>query len=263
MKKNCFHFLTMIIVFFSFTNCQKELSGSGGKKNEVKDDYNLRIDFKPMVDTFLLKLDATYKNYFDEPYRISQFKFYVSQFDLINTDSNKVYNVNHDKYFLIDAADSSTWSVKLSVVPFRYNRIAFTIGVDSAKNVSGAQTGALDPAKGMFWTWNSGYIMAKLEGTSPVSTLPNQKFEYHIGGFKGAENALRRPVLLFPFGQFSEIVPNKKGIITIQANANAWFYNPHDIKIEETPSCTTPGVLAKSIAENYTKMFTVIEITNN
>jgi hypothetical protein len=262
MKKKSFHILTMIIVVLASASCKKEYSASGGKKSAVKEDYNMRIDFKPMVDTLLLKLDSTYKNYFDEPYRISQFKFYVSQFDLINTDSNKVYNVNHDKYFLIDAADSTTWSAKLSVAPFRFNRIAFTIGVDSAKNVSGAQTGALDPAKGMFWTWNSGYIMAKLEGISSVSSLPNQKFEYHIGGFKGSENALRRPLLLFPFGQFSEIVPDKKSIITIQANANAWFYNPHDIKIEETPACTTPGVLAKSIAENYTKMFTVVDIKN-
>jgi hypothetical protein len=262
MKKILSYFVWLASIVFLFNGCQREVSGTESKKT-VTDDYNLRIDFKPMVDDLLLKLDSTYKNYFGETYRISQFKFYVCQFDLINTDSNKVYNVNRDKYFLIDAADSTTWSAKLSVVPFRYNRIAFTIGVDSTKNVSGAQSGALDPAKGMFWTWNSGYIMAKLEGTSPISSLPNQKFEYHIGGFKGAENALRRPVLLFPFDQFSEIVTGKKSVITIQANANAWFYNPHDVKIEEIPSCTTPGSLAKSIAENYTKMFTVVDITNN
>jgi hypothetical protein len=34
--------------------------------------------------------------------------------------------------------------------------IKFLLGVDSLKNVSGIQTGALDPAKGMFWTWNTG-----------------------------------------------------------------------------------------------------------
>jgi hypothetical protein len=36
-----------------------------------------------------------------------------------------------------------------------------------------------------------------------------------------------------------------------------------DIKIKEIPSCTTPGGLAKGIAENYARMFTVQQITNN
>ena len=48
-----------------------------------------------------------------------------------------------------------------------YNSLSFLLGVDSMHNVSGAQTGALDPANDMFWTWNSGYVMAKMEGASP------------------------------------------------------------------------------------------------
>lgn len=258
MKKQCLLPL-MLLTAVLITGCTKEYSGTGNALTE----YNLRIDFTPVVDTEKLKLDATYRNYFDEPYKISAFKFYVCRFDLINTDSNLVYHVNDDKYFLVDASDSTTWMVKLAAVPFRYNRISFLIGVDSVRNVSGAQTGALDPAKGMFWTWNSGYIMAKLEGSSPRSPLVNNKFEYHIGGFKGTDNVLRKPLLLFPFGQFSEIVAGKKSVISISANANAWFYNPHDLKIEDNPSCTTPGELARDISENYSKMFTVTAITNN
>jgi hypothetical protein len=258
MKKQYLFFLLLLAAVMT-GGCKKEYSGAGGSAL----DYNIRIDFKPMVDTVKLKFDSTYYNYFDEPYKISTFKFYVCKFDLINTDSNLTYHVNDDKYFLIDAADSTTWSVKLATVPFRYNRISFLIGVDSVRNVSGAQTGALDPAKGMFWTWNSGYIMAKLEGSSPRSTVVNNKIEYHIGGFKGVESVLRRPLLLFPFGQFSEIVTGKKSVITISANVNAWFYNPHDLKIEDNPACTTPGLLARDISENYSKMFTVTAITNN
>ncbi|WP_316930094.1 MbnP family protein, partial [Hymenobacter sp. IS2118] len=34
-----------------------------------------------------------------------------------------------------------------------YQSVSFTVGVDSARNVAGAQTGALDPNNGMFWTW--------------------------------------------------------------------------------------------------------------
>lgn len=258
MKKQYLFFLLLLAAVVT-GGCKKEYSGAGG----MALDYNIRIDFKPMVDTVKLKFDSTYYNYFDEPYKVSTFKFYVCKFDLINTDSNLTYHVNDDKYFLIDAADSTTWTVKLAAVPFRYNRLSFLIGIDSVRNISGAQTGALDPAKGMFWTWNSGYIMAKLEGSSPRSNVVNNKIEYHIGGFKGVENVLRKPLLLFPFGQFSEIVTGKKSVITISANVNAWFYNPHDLKIEDNPACTTPGLLARDISENYSKMFTVTAITNN
>ena len=148
------------------------------------------------------------------------------------------------------------------MAPFRYNRISFTIGVDSARNVSGAQTGALDPLNGMFWTWNSGYVMAKLEGKSSVSSLVNNKMEYHIGGFRGDSSVLRKPVLLFPYGKYLDISPGSKASMTITANVNAWFSNPHELKIANTPSCTTPGQMAVAISENYSKMFTVTTITN-
>lgn len=255
-------FAIMLIVFAA--GCSKEFSSSGYKApGKADDSFNLRINFTPVFDTVKLSFDSTYTNFWKEPFSVSAFKFYVCKFDLINTDSGTVYHINPEKYFLIDAADSTSWAVKLASKPFRYNRISFLIGVDSIRNVSGAQTGALDPTKAMFWTWNSGYIMAKLEGNSPLSSIANNKIEYHIGGFAGPENVLRKPTLLFPFGQFSEIVADKKSIISINANVGAWFYNPHQIKIKETPSCTTPGLMAKDISENYSKMFTVTAIVNN
>jgi hypothetical protein len=193
---------------------------------------------------------------------VSNFKYYISHITLTNSDSNVTKQINDDKYFLVDAADSLKCLVKLSVAPFRYNRISFTIGVDSAHNVSGAQTGALDPVNGMFWTWTSGYVMAKLEGKSSVSSLVNNKMEYHIGGFRGDSSVLRKPVLLFPYGKYLDISPGSKAKMTITANVNAWFYNPHEVKIANTPSCTTPGQTAVAISENYSKMFTVTTITN-
>jgi hypothetical protein len=265
MKKQHLMQTLLILIITAFTaGCSKEYSSGGYQKPaNPADSFNLSINFTPVVDTIKLSFDSTYSNFWGERYSVSAFKFYVCKFDLINTDSNRVYHINPDKYFLIDAADSTTWSVKLASLPFRYNRVSFLIGVDSIRNVSGAQTGALDPAKGMFWTWSSGYIMAKLEGYSPVSSLTNNKIEYHIGGFQGTENVLRTPTLLFPFGQYSEIVTGKKSTIFINANINAWFYNPHELRIKDNPACTTPGLMAKDISENYSKMFVVTAIVNN
>ncbi|MEP7277916.1 MAG: MbnP family protein [Bacteroidota bacterium] len=260
---------SLLVLLFVFmlallaASCSKEYSSSGLAKSPVEDSFNLRIDFKPMVDTLALHFDSTYTNYWNESYTVSAFKFYVSKFDLINTDSNQVYHLNTDKYFLVDAADSTTWSVKLLATPFTYNRISFLIGVDSLRNISGAHTGALDSTKGMFWNRTDGYIMAKLEGKSPLSSMGGNKFNYTIGGFSGENNVLRKPTLLFPFGQFLQITPGRKSILQVDANVSAWFYNPHQVKIKVTPACTTPGPLAKDVSENYSKMFSVSAVINN
>ncbi|MBK9581192.1 MAG: hypothetical protein IPO48_04510 [Saprospiraceae bacterium] len=61
--------------------------------------------------------------------------------------------------------------------------VELMFGVDSTRCSSGAQTGALDPAKGLFWSWSSGYIMVKAEGNAP--TAADGSFAFHLGGFKG------------------------------------------------------------------------------
>jgi hypothetical protein len=261
MKKNLLPVLFILIITVT-DSCSKEYSASGIAKKPTEDSFNLTVNFTPVVDTLAFHFDSTYHNYWSESYSVSAFKFYVSKFDLINTDSGRVYHVNTDKYFLVDAADSTTWAVKLLAVPFTYNRISFLIGVDSLHNTSG-QTGALDSANGMFWGGASGYIMAKLEGHSPLSAQAGNTISYQIGGFSGDDNVLRTPTLLFPFGQYLQINAGRRSVINVEADVNAWFYNPHQVKIADIPSCTTPGLVAKDISENYSKMFSVSAVINN
>ena len=250
--------LPVLVVAAVFTSCQKELRFAG----DPAPSHSLTITFKPVVDADDLVFGTTYNNTWGEPYAVSMFKFYVCQVKLYNTDSGTSYDVNKDEYFLVNFGDNNSTTLQLNAVPYTYDRIGFVIGVDSIRNVSGAQTGALDPGKGMFWTWNSGYIMAKLEGNSPVTGQPNNKFEYHIGGFAGPDNVVKAVTLSFPLGQAVTLQANKSSNMTITANANAWFFNPNDVELSLSPVCTTPGPLAREIAENYIKMFTVTGFVN-
>lgn len=241
-------------------SCQKELHF-----DEVpQKDHNLVLHFQPVVqyDSNKLEFDQPYVNFFNQTFRVSSFKFYIHGIALINTDSNRVFQISADKYFLVDCKDSASATIQIAVLPYKYNRIAFVVGVDSARNVSGAQTGALDPALGMFWTWNSGYVMAKLEGTSPSSTSPGNRFEYHIGGFKEPDNVIKPVTLLFPFGESIDLKPEKTTEMIIAADVYDWFYNPHDIRLNVVSFIHSPGPLAKQVSENYSKMFTVTEIIN-
>lgn len=241
--------------------CAKEYSASGYTKPVVKEDsFNLTLHFRPVADTEDLHFDSSYQNFWKESFTVSAFKFYICRVDLINTDSSRVYHLNPDKYFLIDAADSATWDVKLLASPFTYNRISFMIGVDSTGTLKAPHTGALDPAKGMFIDTATGYVLARLQGRGAGNS-----FDYSITGFRGVNSALRKPTLLFPFGQTLQITntPNQKSKLEISANVNAWFYNPHQVKIKQTPTCTSPGLLAKDISENYSGMFAVDTVINH
>lgn len=116
--------------------------------------------------------------------RIDALKFYISNVSLwqdqvmVGQDQNTAH--------LIDVFDSSSSQIQLSLSHnVQFNRIKFNLGIDSLSNVSGALSGDLDPTKGMYWTWQSGYINLKIEGHF------EKNFQYHIGGYLLPNNALQ------------------------------------------------------------------------
>lgn len=255
MKIGKIYFLAFMALLSA---CQKELHNTELPGAQV----NVHVRFNAEVNGQPLQFNTPYQNSFGEVYSVSTFRYYISAIDLVNADSTLADRLTND-YYLIDAADSITSLIVQKAALHKYNRIAFTIGVDSINNVSGAQTGALDPVKGMFWTWNSGYIMAKLEGNSPLSTEPDHRIQYHIGGFRQPYSAVKRITLPFPAGETMSALPNSTTIITVSANINTWFSGTNELHIATIPVCMTPGALSAKIAENYSGMFHIAGIVNN
>lgn len=115
------------------------------------------------------------------------FKYYISNIRLKKADGT--WWTQSESYHLLDLTNGTTAEVVLSNVPFgEYTDVEYVLGVDSTRNVSGAQTGDLSTSFGMFWSWNSGYIMLKAEGISPQANMGS--FSYHLGGFSGANNVV-------------------------------------------------------------------------
>ena len=211
----------------------------------------ITIRFNNKVGEKNLRLATeTYYNAFGEPFTINKFRYYISKIVLIDINGKK-YSYPND-YFLIDEADSTSKTIKLTTVAKHITGIQFLIGVDSIKNVSGVQTGSLDPMKGMFWTWNTGYVFAKLEGQSDSSHAPSHYFSYHVGGFRKNENALR-----FVRLDIGENIKTNNRIINITADVLKWFNTSHPIKIMQSAICHQPGILAIQLADNYSNMFTI------
>lgn len=206
--------------------------------------------------------DSTYINPFGEQYTVNKFRYYISNIIFVGNAAD-TKTIRFDTTILVDETKPASKEITLPVPEGSYNAITFLLGVDSIKNVSGAQSGALDPLQDMFWTWSTGYVMAKLEGNSPASKLPRRMFEYHIGGFAGRNNALKNIQLNSPDKRsipISKTSGQQIQQIVISADINAWFNSVHELKIAANPACTFIGELAKKYADNYSNMFAIRSI---
>jgi len=248
MKKCLVLFIAMINVCIAFSQTLKEKPALYSQP--------VHLIFKSMVGDSLLQTGVSYVNAFGEPFTVRAFKYYISNIQLQYADSNTYKSITAPH--LVNEADSTTKQLSFTAPAGTITRIQFLLGVDSIINTNGVQTGDLDPAKGMYWVWNTGYIMAKLEGTSPVAKTPGRQFSYDIGGYKKDENAARKIVLSVPSAIPQETSLSKANNIVIKADVLKWFTGANDIKITEYPMCHEPGTLAMQIADNNEKMFSMI-----
>ncbi len=229
--------------------------------NPVAASGNLELEFEGMVGDSALELTTkTYMNQAGNSFNITMLKFYISNIKITKTD-NSVWTENNS-YHLIDYSNPSSSIITIANVPYGdYKAIEFMIGVDSARNTSGAQTGALDVSNGMFWSWNSGYIMAKFEGTSPQSTAVAGKLTFHVGGYSGANKSMRMVSPLFN-GDTAKVSSTVTPSIHIKSNVLEWFKTPNAINFSTLNTVHMPGSNALLIANNYADMFSVEHIHN-
>jgi hypothetical protein len=195
----------------------------------------------------MLELGKTYTNILGEELVVNRCRYYLSNFSVI--DAQGQITILPAKYYLVDVADTASTAIVLSVPSKKISTIRFLLGVDSIRNVAGIQSGTLDPMRGMFWTWNSGYIMAQLEGTSPLANTAGHRFTYHIGGYKNGENATRQITINL------DEKDNASKTLLLKADINRWFKGAYNLHLGETPLCETPGKLAMNIADNYSHFF--------
>lgn len=251
-------------------SCSKDSTEpiSGGDKNSVTLEFDNRVGAQKLV------LGTTsYKNGSGEDFAVTTLNYFISNVSLKKTDGTVVKFPN--QYFLIRQADAATLEPQLKDVPAGdYNAITFTIGVDSAKSVSPSseRTGVLDVAAygtdAMYWSWNSGYIFLKFEGTSsvvPANSGGQRAFQLHVGGFGGystrSTNNLKTVTLSFPSGSATvrkSIAPT----VHLIADINKIFSGTTTIKLAETNMVHMPDA-AIPVANNYKSMFTVDHVHND
>lgn len=231
--------------------------------------FSVRLEISPVVGDQPFQLDdgsgaASYKTASGDQFSVTRLRYYLSNFRLRRSDGS-FYQAPLDAkssegYFLVDTAEPASQTFKFINAPAGdYNGIEFLVGVDDARNSAGVQTGTLDPARGMFWTWRTGYIFLSLEGQSPQSTAPQHALTFHVGG--GGKDSLARRVYL-PVGEtLLHVRANIEPLIHLHVDVSALFHAAHDIRLAET-NTVMDSAQGAVIADNAASMFRIDHIHN-
>ena len=169
-------------------------------------------------------------------------RFYISaiQFESVNGEITNDTQLAH----LIDVFEPSTL-----IIPFknmdmkRLKKMRFNIGIDSTTSVAGALGGDLDPTKGMYWAWQSGYINMKIEGRSPQCSNRKNVFQFHIGGYMSPYYAMRH----------LELPINTEGVV-LNVDVSKFFENIH---ISKQNSIMIPCKESVQLADLSVHLFSI------
>lgn len=227
-------FLSLITAFLlAFYSCKTaNISTTENKKH---------LTFQPTFGATNLVLNQKYLLQKTDSVEINVLRFYISNIEFYQ--DNQLMHKMLNSYHLIDLADKKSLTLAFNHLNYiTFNKIKFNLGIDSVTNVSGAFGGDLDPTKGMYWTWQSGYINLKLEGKSNLCNTRNNLFQYHLGGYEPPFLALQTVEL--PIEAKEKIVIK----IDIQQLINA-------VDLVNEHSIMSPSKAAVKLAEVVAKAF--------
>lgn len=263
MKINyIFSLFGLFISLITLSSCSEE-------EVTIQKNGGIRVEFDNIVgDKNLVLNGVTYTNKHGEDIVISKLDYYISNFKLHKKDGSTYTVPKDESYFLVKEEVKASQMISLPTIPVgEYTAIEFVVGVDSLKSTAPLQerTGVLDPGngEGMYWSWNSGYIFLKLEGTAQLMA-ESKRFNYHIGFFGGyAEPTVNNiKTIKLPFETPLVVTETAVPEIHIMADILTIFDGPGgELKITETANIMGgQPAKAQQAANNYAQMFTIDHI---
>ncbi|WP_298223375.1 MbnP family protein [Flavobacterium sp.] len=213
------------------------LHASAQEKDSLRLQFHLKFDKASIVP------NQKYISKQNDTLQLETFRFYVTDIEIHYADNSSIKTKGSH---LVDIELPASQKITLGLNQKKEIKfVNFSIGVDSLSNVSGALSGDLDPAKGMYWAWQSGYINMKVEGKSMSCKTRKNQFQFHIGGYLKPNNALRIVTLN---------APKNSATIDVDVNAAAFFA---EVPLSETNSIMIPGKRAMQLADVAVKMFSL------
>lgn len=244
----------MLVALIIFASCEKK--DDNPEPTPAPTTGDVKVEFNYVFGSSGVPWDILYTLRHPktgDTLTFTEFSFYVSNVRLKNEDG--IWWSEPESYHLVCATCINKNYFTISEVPEgNYTEMDFLFGVDSARNVSGAQNGDLSPAFGMYWDSSRGYIMLKAEGLSAQSS--DGTFSFHLGGFSGDDNLVTPRS--FTFGGNIASVGQTTPTIVYRANpARLWHSSPG---VSSRSSIDTPGPEAKAMATDFYSNVAFLEI---
>lgn len=245
--------------------------------HEVIDGFgDVVIEMDNIAGSSSLSFGSKYVTANGDTVQFSTFNYYVSNFVLVNENGTEYVIPRDSSYFLCKHDDPASREITLRNVPAgNYKAVKFIIGVDSLKSVSpaGERLGVLDPtggASGMYWSWNSGYIFVKVEGTSPQAPQdPNtgeRTIEYHTGLFGGKDSPTLNNIRKVEINADEESARVRKDheapVFHLYVDILEMFTSPVNINVALNPT-SHGGPYSANVANNYADMFSLAHVHNH
>lgn len=203
---------------------------------------NSAINFAFHFGNSPLVLDKKYA-FKNDSISITKFRFYISDIEFLNNETI-TYRLKK-KHHLIDISNKTSIQIE-ATNHFKFNQIHFNIGIDSITNVSGAMGEDLDPTKGMYWAWQSGYINLKLEGKCNTCKTRNNEFQLHIGGYQSPFNTLQKLKI--------NVKENKP--LTMMVDLKAFL---QEFTLENNCTIMSPSAQSVNLTHHFKKLISMNE----
>jgi hypothetical protein len=244
MKTNSIFILFAFILFACKKEKTPETPSETPTPTPTAETGTLKINFGHLWESENLVLQNKYAVGSDT-IQPTMLKYYVSNISLKNSSGN-TYKIPNS-YHIINAENPTLSTINLTNIPKdTYIEISYLIGVDSLRNVSGSQSGALDPINGMFWTWSTGYIFFMIE----ANVLPSStQLRHHNGGFKLPYNNIIQKSFTFN-GETLNINKNAQPQINFDFDFKSYFTTPNQLSFVNDLNAMQPSKTQK-MAENF------------
>lgn len=244
MKK---YFFFLVLLNFTFLGC-------------VNDDDDFPTEFTGTLVLEVLHtangqpllLDGSfYKNSLGQEFTVEEFKFYLSNIKLRDTENNFLFREPNSYHLVSASSTGEAFTVEIPVPVGTYQDLEMAIGVDNGANTSLDNLGDLSPSNNMAWDWNTGYKFLLLEGRYPQPDGTSKGVVFHIGTdqnyytYKLRQSNLQQP-LTFRKGETVRL--------RLHAEITQLFEQPHTIDFDEINEAMF-GPNADKVGMNYRQGF--------
>jgi hypothetical protein len=226
-----------------FTACTKEETPAPTTP-VAETTAKFKLEFDHDFNNVLFALNTPYVTRDNDSVTISMLRYYVTNIQLQKADGT--WWSENESYYIVDASQAASLIIEVDSVPLAdYKAVRYMIGVDSVRNFSGVQSGALAPSNSMFWS----------------NASANGNLKFHVGGFTGANAAQAK--IEHSFGTNTlRVVANSSPQVHLMVHVDKIFDGSTNIDLATINDVHMPGAAAKSVSLNIATMFEYDHIHN-